>query len=86
MSARNSGRTLIFSFDIDAFSKNSSHRGRERVTAVMASAHQEFANSVVVINALIPAASTPHASTQATNQVESTATVRSLVDTGYVKF
>ena len=85
MSARNSGRTLIFSFDIDAFSKNSSHRGRERVTAVMASA-QDLANSVVVINALIPAASTPHASTQATNQVESTATVRSLVDTGYVKF
>ena len=41
----------------------------------MASA-QEIANSVVVINALIPAASTPHASTQATNQVKSTATVR----------
>ena len=55
--------------------KNSSHRDRERVTPVMASA-QEIANSVVVINALIPAASTPHASTQATNQVKSTATVR----------
>ena len=66
MSARNSGRTLIFSFDMETPSrKNSSHRDRERVTPVMASA-QEFANSVVVNNALIPAASTPHASTQAT--------------------
>ena len=64
--------------------KNSSHRDRERVTPVMASA-QEIANSILVINALIPAASTPHASTQTTNRVESTATVRNLVDTGYVK-
>ena len=69
MSARNSGRTPIFSFDMGTPSrKNSSHRDREQVIPVMASA-QEVANSVVASNTLIPAASTPHASTQATNQV-----------------
>ena len=85
MSARNSGRTPIFSFDMGTPSRrNSSHRSRERVTPVTSSA-QEVANSVVASNASIPAASTPHASTQATNQIESTATVRNLADTGYVK-
>ena len=85
MSARNSGKTPIFSFDMGTPSrKNSAHRDRERVTPGMASA-LEVANSMVASNASIPAASTLHTSTQATNQVESTATVRNLADTGYVK-
>ena len=83
MSARNSGRTLIFSFDMGTPSRRNS-KSRERVTPVTFSA-QEVANSVVASNASIPAASTPYASTQATNEVESTATVRNLADIGYVK-